>query len=71
MRHATPSALDELEPFLSRLRELPGLVEKKRGIFDRRSKAFLHVHEDPSGLYADVRLASDFERFELRSRDHG
>ncbi len=62
MRHATSEALDELEPFLERLRSEPGLVEKRRGVFYRRSKAFLHFHEDPSGLHADVRFGEEFER---------
>jgi hypothetical protein len=56
-----------LEPFLERLRVLPGVVEKKRGIFYRRSKAFLHFHEDPTGLHADVRLGADFERFRVQT----
>jgi hypothetical protein len=62
MRHATSAALDELEPLLERLRSVPGLVEKRRGIFYRRSKAFLHFHEDPSGIHADVRFGEEFER---------
>jgi hypothetical protein len=68
VRHATPQALDQLEPFLARLRELPGLAEKKRGVFYRRSTAFLHFHEDQSGFYADVRLTEDFERFRVETR---
>jgi hypothetical protein len=47
------------------LRETPGLREKKRGTFYRGSKAFLHFHEDPAGLFADVRLDDDFERVEV------
>jgi hypothetical protein len=62
VRHARAQALDELEPFLVRLRAVPGLVEKARGVFYVRSKAFLHFHEDPSGLHADVRLGSEFSR---------
>lgn len=50
------------------MRQLDELVEKKRGIFYRRSKAFLHFHEDPSGLHADVRLSVDFERFRVETR---
>jgi hypothetical protein len=46
-----------------------GLTEKKRGVFYRRSTAFLHFHEDPSGFYADVRLAGDFERFRVETGD--
>lgn len=49
MRHATAETIKELEPLLDRLRSLPGLVEKKPGIFYRRSKAFLHFHEDLRG----------------------
>jgi hypothetical protein len=68
VRHATPIALDELEPLLARLRRLDGIVEKKRGVFYRGSKAFLHFHEDPQGLHADVRLSADFERFRVQTR---
>ena len=67
MRHATSEALDELEPFLERLRSEPGLVEKRRGVFYRRSKAFLHFHEDPSGLHADVRFGEEFERVRVET----
>ena len=67
MRHARTAALDELEPLILRLRQVDGLVERKRGVFYRKSKAFLHFHEDPSGLYADVRLAADFERFHVQT----
>jgi hypothetical protein len=69
MRHAGAEALDELEPFLERLRALPGLVEKTRGVFYRRSRAFLHFHEDPSGLHADVRLGTDFHRFRVETAE--
>ena len=70
VRHATDAALDELEPLLDQLRGIEGLIEKKRGVFYRRSRAFLHFHEDPSGLYADVRLEGiDFERFRVETRE--
>ena len=69
MRHARSDALDELEPFLEELRQLPGLVERKRGVFYRRTRAFLHFHEDVSGLHADVRLTDDFERFRVQTVD--
>ena len=65
VRHITESGLDDLEPLLARVRALPGLVEKKRGVFYRRSRAFLHFHEDPVGYFADVRLTDDFERFHV------
>ena len=67
MRHATAATLDELEPLLERLRRLDGIVEKQRGVFYRRSKAFLHFHDDPTGIHADVRLDVDFERFRVQT----
>jgi hypothetical protein len=69
VRHAGAAALDRLEPLLVELRGIPGLVEKKRGIFYRKSVAFLHFHEDPSGLFADLRLTDDFDRFRVESED--
>jgi hypothetical protein len=69
VRHARAGALDELEPFLQRLRAVPGLVERNRGVFYVRSKAFLHFHEDPSGLHADVRLGSEFSRFRVQTEE--
>lgn len=67
MKHAGFTALDALEPLLARLRSLPGLKEKSRGIFYLKSKAFLHFHEDPAGLFADLREDSDFTRYEVTS----
>jgi hypothetical protein len=67
MKHATPAALDALEPLLADLRAMDGLVERSRGVFYRKGRAFLHFHEDPKGLFADVRDAggSDFERIDV------
>lgn len=56
MRHATPDTLRALQPLLDELRKLGPLVERTPGAFYWKSKAFLHFHEDPSGLYADVKL---------------
>jgi hypothetical protein len=69
VRHASSDALDGLEPLLAELRGVPGLVERKRGVFYWRSKAFLHFHEDVSGFHADVRLDHDFERFRVQTAD--
>ena len=67
MKHASAPALDALEPLLAEIRDLPGLVEKSRGVFYRRGRAFLHFHEDPKGLFADLRDAEgrDFERIDV------
>jgi len=63
MKHAGSDALDGLEPLLREIRLIPGLVEKSRGVFYRKSQAFVHFHEDPSGIHADVRVAAEFERY--------
>jgi hypothetical protein len=67
MRHAGPAALDALEPLLAELRGLPGLKERTRGAFYAKSRAFLHFHEDPKGLFADIRDAAgkDFQRLDV------
>jgi len=70
MKHAGPEALDRLEPLIARVRDLPGLTEKARGTFYRKSRAFLHFHQDPKGLFADIRVASeDFERIDVTDAD--
>ena len=67
MKHAGELALDQLEPLLVRIRALPGLTEKKRGVFYRKARSFLHFHEDPRGLFGDIRAADerDFDRFDV------
>jgi len=67
MIHATATALNKLEPLLKRLRTLPTLKEKSRGIFYYKSKAFLHFHEDAQGLFADVSISSSWTRFSVNS----
>ena len=71
MKHATQAALETLEPLLAQVRALGGLKEKSRGVFYLKSRAFLHFHEDPKGLFADVRNAdgSDFDRIDVTGDD--
>ena len=80
MKHVSPDGLDRLEPLLDDLRSLArredaGLKEKKRGVFYRKSRAFLHFHEHPGDtgqpmlLFADVRLGGvDFDRHPATTR---
>ena len=69
MRHATAEDLIEIGDLLTDLRAIDGLVEKSPGTFYRRSRACLHFHADPAGLYADVRLdRDDFERRPVHTR---
>lgn len=64
MKHATAATIQQLTPLLEQIRAIPGLKEKKPGIFYRQSRAFLHFHEEGDQIYADVRLRSeDFDRF--------
>ncbi|HET6615929.1 MAG TPA: hypothetical protein VFH62_08580 [Dehalococcoidia bacterium] len=67
MKHATPVALDALEPLLAALRGIDGLTERKRGVFYRRSQAALHFHEDPAGFFADVRLGPGWVRLPVNT----
>jgi len=46
----------------------PGLVERKRAIFYRGTTAFLHFHEDPAGMFADLRSGADFERYAVNTK---
>jgi hypothetical protein len=54
MRHARPEDLDRIEPLLAQIRAFGVLKEKKRGCFYLKSKGFLHFHEDPTGMFADI-----------------
>ena len=67
MKHVSPAMLEQLEGLLRELRALGVLQERSRGVFYLRSKPFLHFHEDPSGLYADVKLGQVFERYPVSS----
>jgi hypothetical protein len=62
MKHAGSATLDSLEPLLSEIRSWPSLTERKRGVFYRKSSAFLHFHEDPAGIFADLREPSGWQR---------
>jgi hypothetical protein len=67
MKHAGPAALDSIEPLLAQVRQAGALKEKSRGVFYLKSKAFLHFHEDPAGMFADIRTADgrDFDRLKI------
>jgi hypothetical protein len=67
MKHASKDALGRLADLLAQIRQKDGLKEKKLGIFYRKSKAFLHFHEDPAGLFADLNAAEEFERYPVNS----
>ena len=67
MKHATESALLTLAPLLDELRKRP-MREKKLGIFYVKSQSFLHFHEDPAGLFADLRAGDEFDRYPVNTQ---
>lgn len=70
MKHATPQTLKSLSGLLNKIRLLPELKEKKLGVFYRKSRAFLHFHEDGDEIYADIRFeGSDFDRMPATTRN--
>jgi len=70
VKHAGASTFNRLAPLLTRLREMPGLVERRPGVFYLRSRAFLHFHDDPTGDFADVRQdGQSFTRLPASSAD--
>jgi len=67
MKHATKETLDRLEDLLEEIRKIPGLTEKGPGVFYRRSSAFLHFHDDPMGIFADIKVSGEWERLRVKT----
>jgi hypothetical protein len=69
VKHATSDTLSRISSLLVDVRKVPGLVERKPGVFYRKSRAFLHFHEHGDDVFADLRLAGpDFERHRVTTR---
>ena len=68
MKHAGPEALSALGALLDEIRRREGIVERRPGVFYRKGRAFLHFHEDSSGLHADMRLGAAWERVRVETR---
>ena len=68
MKHAGPEALSALGALLDEIRRGEGIVERRPGVFYRKGRAFLHFHEDPSGLHADMRSGAAWERVRVETR---
>ena len=67
MKHAGEEALRRLSDLLDQIRQRQGLREKKLGIFYRKSKSFLHFHEDPAGMFADISSGDNFDRYPVNT----
>ena len=68
MRHAGPATFARIPWLLDELRAREALREARPGVFTLRSRAFLHFHDDPAGVFADVRLTDEFVRLPVSSR---
>jgi hypothetical protein len=68
VKHASSTTLAGISALLDQIRLRAGIKEKKLGIFYRKSRPFLHFHEDPAGIFADVNVAAEFERFAVNTR---
>lgn len=71
MKHATLKSLATIEDIPGAIRPHPQLTERKPGIFYRKSNAILHFHEDPAGLFADLKTVtgSGFERLPVNTAE--
>ena len=66
MKHATDETLDRIADLLAQIAQfVPPLKEKKRGTFYRKSAAFLHFHDDPSGIFADLKVDGEWVRYRV------
>ena len=69
MKHASLKTLESLGGVLRQLRTHGPQVERTPGSFCVKSNAFLHFHEDPAGLFADVKIeGARFERMRIHTR---
>jgi hypothetical protein len=68
MKHTGTQALQQMSDLLEQIRQRPRLKEKKLGIFYCKSRSFLHFHEDPAGLFADVGFGDNFERYPVNTK---
>ena len=67
MKHASPPTLDKIEPLLTAVRGNSGIKEKGRAIFYRKGAAFVHFHEDPAGIFADLKVEREWLRFPVNT----
>jgi hypothetical protein len=69
VKHAGPATFARIPALLEELRQRPQLAERRPGTFYLKSKAFLHFHDDPDGVFADVKLDGvEFTRLPVTTR---
>ncbi len=70
MKHASSETLTILTDLLTAIRQYsPPLKEKKLGVFYLKSTAFLHFHDDPAGIFADLKVNGDWIRYPVNHPD--
>jgi hypothetical protein len=69
VKHADAATLAALSDLIENLRRRRVLVEKRLGIFYTKGRAFLHFHQDPAGLFADLRDGDQWQRFPVNHPD--
>jgi hypothetical protein len=70
MKHASEETLGRLDTLLNRIRQhCPPIKEKKTGVFYFKSSAFLHFHDDPAGIFADLKEDGDWVRYPVNTPD--
>ena len=68
MKHADQATLAQLTPLLEQIRRrIPPLKEKGSGKFYLKSTAFLHFHDDPAGIFADLKVSGDWQRYPVNT----
>ncbi|HEY6332320.1 MAG TPA: hypothetical protein VI756_23550 [Blastocatellia bacterium] len=68
MKHAGQESLDALGDLLLKIRACSVLTERKRGTFYKKASAFLHFHEDPEGVFADLKTGREWERYRVSTK---
>ncbi|MBC7474564.1 MAG: hypothetical protein H7263_09760 [Candidatus Sericytochromatia bacterium] len=63
MKHAQENILDKFVIKINKIRDLTDLKEKKKGIFYKKSSAFLHFHQDNNLLFVDLKIEKKLVRF--------
>jgi hypothetical protein len=67
MRRAGAATLARIAALLEALRRHPALREGQAGHFFLGACEVLHFHDDPAGVFADLRLAGGFVRLPATS----
>ena len=62
MKRAGVTTLERIAPLLQELRAHWALRERTPGHFFLGRREVLHFHDDPAGVFADIRLSGGFVR---------